>query len=284
MFILYSNKFVVLLEIVFLIVAAAFVMLRDAFLFMFGAVHIFFRIKAELVSLNSYSLQYTESVRLKYRNLWCRYRRMGDEFSIMTGYGILMSQFLLCACLWVVINGRRLLPPYLLLMPASLFITLLEITLMSLKTISSCRVFSENLITNHVNGFHVYGTKGGTCGYLRRLWRCQFPLRVLCGKQFVIDRDAIMNFLNALSSNATNVVVLLKIWDRLRFFQAKRKRRTGSLFLVLCTVGIVCGYIVIIIVLEVKLILVKSYTLVIIIYVLYLYLDDIILWHKHFPC
>lgn len=205
------NKFICLLDIVSLVVSLPVVLFRQGFIILFIAVTLFNRIDAELVSLHTYPLQYTEFVCLHYNLMQCRYLRISEDISILTGYGIIIMQVLLCVQLWTLVNGRRLLPVFLLLICAGFLITDFVVTLMYIKTQSNCRISSENLITKHVNGFRVYGVKGGTCGYLRRLWKCKFSLKIYCAKQFIIGRDAIINFLDVFSSNATNLLILVTI-------------------------------------------------------------------------
>lgn len=57
----------------------------------------------------------------------------------------------------------------------------------ALQTQSSCRSASEDLITKHLSSLRVYGIKG------------------------VVGEDAIMNYLNVLTDNLTNVLVLINI-------------------------------------------------------------------------
>lgn len=92
---LHSNKFLIVLDIVFIFITLMFVLCREGFIIAFGAVTLFSRIDAELVSLHSYSLEHTEFVRSRFKLLQCRYRRIGEDISILTGSGILLSQVII---------------------------------------------------------------------------------------------------------------------------------------------------------------------------------------------
>lgn len=92
-----------------------------------------------------------------------------------------------------------------------LFIVSLGIAMIVLKSQNNCRMFSESIVKKHVNGFHVYGIKGGVNSCLRRMWKCQLPLRIYCGEQFVIGKDAVINFLDVLLNNIVNILVIIKV-------------------------------------------------------------------------
>lgn len=206
-----STTIIFLLESLYNTILFNCVILRESFILLFMGVTFFNRIDANLIALGTYPLQNTEFVCSRYKVLQCRYLRICDDISILTGYTILITQVVLCACTWLVINGRRLLPMFVVFTGVAFFIGCLVIMLVVIKTQSNCRIFSENLVQKHVNGFRVYGIKGGPSGSLRRMWRCQLHLRVYCGKHVVIGRDAIMNYLDVFSSNATNLMVLVKV-------------------------------------------------------------------------
>lgn len=107
--------------------------------------------------------------------------------------------------------GWKLLPLVLVSAFSEAFAVILGGIIFVLKFQSNCRVSSEELLEKNVDGFHVYGIKGGDQGYFGRLWKSQRPLRIYCGKQFVIGKDAVMNYLDVLSSNATTTNRVTKI-------------------------------------------------------------------------
>lgn len=111
----------------------------------------------------------------------------------------------------MVLVGWKLTSLYLALLFLALILVILVAVLFELKSASFCRVLSETLLTKHVDGFHVYGIRGGSCGCLRRMWKSQMPLRIHCGQEFVIGQDAVMNYLDVLTNNAANLVVIIKI-------------------------------------------------------------------------
>lgn len=163
------------------------------------------------MALGTYSLAKAEFVYSRYNLLQVQYLWRAEYVSILTGLAIIVTQIILCVCIWMVIIGRKVLPMFLVLIAVGFVIPVLLVTLLSLKAQSNYRIFNENLIIRNINGFRVYGIKVGGNGYLKRMWKCQLPLRIYYGKQFAIGRDAVTNYLDVLSSNATNLVVLLKI-------------------------------------------------------------------------
>lgn len=137
--------------------------------------------------------------------------RIEESVSLITACGVLFTQILLCAAAWIVIICWKMFPVYICVFGFVGFTIILFLMLFFLKTQSACRNLSENLLTKHLDGFHVYGIRGGGTGFIKRVWKSQLPLRIYCGRQFVVGNDAIMNYLDVLSDNITNAVVLFKI-------------------------------------------------------------------------
>lgn len=205
------NSFIRLIDSVFNSAIFLFVLFPETFVLAFLGVNLMLRTNIELAALISYAISQSEFVCVRYILLRRQYLRIADDVSILMGHAVLFSQGILCIFAWSVLTGSKLFPTALLVILFLATIIMLSIILIALKSQSHCRVSSEQLVKKHVNGFHVYGCSGGANGYLRRMWNCQLPLRIYCGKQFVIGKDAIMNYLYVLSSNLTNLLVLVKI-------------------------------------------------------------------------
>lgn len=208
---LQSNNFMVLVDSIFTFVLTYYILTRETFILAFVGLTLFVRIYAEIVALVSYASSHSQFVFCRYILLRRQYLRIADDFSMVVGYVVVFTQILLCLCLWIALTGWKRFPIFLTLAYLVIFIFGLGTVLFVLQTLSKCRTSSEDLLKKRVSGFHVYGIRGGLHSYLKRMWKCQLPLRINCGKQFVIGKDAIMNYLNVLSSNATNVLVLIKI-------------------------------------------------------------------------
>lgn len=111
----------------------------------------------------------------------------------------------------MIVVGHELLLSYVAVSYSALFTCLLGIILTFLHLQGNCRVLSENLVKKHAGGFHVFGIRGDEQSYQKRMWSGQLPLRIYCGEHFVIGKGAVMNYMDVLSSNATNLLVLLRI-------------------------------------------------------------------------
>lgn len=207
----HSNIYTKLFDSMFSAVLFVYVLAREVFMICFVAVATLVRIKNEFYALDSYPLSETDLVCCRYIFLRRQYLRISEAYSLITECTVLCTQTVLCIILWMLVVGHKLIPGYLVAVYIGLFICVLGIMLTGLQLQGSCRVLGENLIKKHAGGFHVYGIRGGDKGYIKRMWTCQRPLTVYCGKHFVIGKDAIMNYLDVLSSNATNLLVLLKI-------------------------------------------------------------------------
>lgn len=206
-----SNIYTLLLDATFLTFMIVYVSLRENFIAAFAGMNLLIRINAELVALSSYPM--TDSAFVCSRNiLLCRqYLRIANDMSMVTGYVILFTQVFLCTCIWLILIGSKLIPLYIVGALIVVFFVTLGVMVFALQSQAQCRVCSDNLIRRHLDGFHVYGIRGGPHGYWKRMWKCQRPLRIYCGKQFVIGKDAAISYMHVLSNNATNAVVLIKI-------------------------------------------------------------------------
>lgn len=187
------------------------VCIREMYVLAFFVIVLLVRLKADLVALNSYFMLQTEFVINRYVLLRRQHLRIEKVLSSVAGCVIVFSLVIHCTMVWVACVCYLLIPTYLGISCMVLFIISLVGLLFGIKTLSDCQNSSENLLRKHLNGFHVYGFKGGSFGYVKRKWKCQLPLRVYCGRQFVIGQDAVMTYLDVLSSNITNAVVLIKI-------------------------------------------------------------------------
>lgn len=206
-----SNIITFIISSFFTTIWLVFICMRELFIMTFLGVILFVRINAELVALHSYPLSFSAFVCDRYIVLRRQYLRIAEAFSQITGYAVVFVQVLVCTFLWMVLICWKLIPS--LLTAGFLGGAMISLggVIFLLKTQSTCRAASENLLTKHLDGFHVYGIRGGASGYWKRMWKWQIPLRIYCGKQFIIGHDAIMNYLDVLTSNLTNVLVLIKI-------------------------------------------------------------------------
>lgn len=208
---LHLNLVTFFLNSIFNTFLLVFIFMRELFILGFVGIILFVRIKAELDALHSYSLSESQFVCTRYNLLQRQYLRIANSSALIMVYLIVNSQIVTCTFAWMVCICWKLIPPYLVMTFLSGAILTLGSVLFVLQTQSTCRASSETLIRKHLNGFHVYGIRGGSNGYWKRMWKCQRPLRISCGEQFAIDRDAYMNYLDVLSDNLTNVLVLVKI-------------------------------------------------------------------------
>lgn len=210
-FSLESNIFTFIINSVFNTFLIIYIGLRELYIFVFFGIIIFVRIKADLDAMSSYPLSHSDLVCSKYISLRRQCLGFADAFSQVMACMVVYTQISICTFLWMVIIGWSFIHPYLVMTFVGGTIECLGGILYALHTQSSSRISSEDLLTKHVDGFHVYGIYGGREGYQKRIWKCQRPLRIYCGKQFVIDREASMNYLNVLTDNVINVLVLVRI-------------------------------------------------------------------------
>lgn len=184
---------------------------REMFIISFFGVALFVRIRSELVALSSYSLLHSEFVCGRYILLRRQHLIIEEAFSLITACVVIFGQVLHSVAIWIVFICWKLIPLYLVVSCIFGFFVTLGGLIFGLQTQSSCLISSETLLIKHVDGFHVYGISGGKFGKLKRIWKCQLPLRFYCGKHFLVSRDAIINYLDVLTNNVTNLVVLIKV-------------------------------------------------------------------------
>lgn len=183
-----------------------FICVREMYVLAFSAILLLVRLKAELISLDSYTLLKSKFVSRRYVLLRRQHNRLEKVLSLVTACVIVFCQIIHCALLWMVCICWRIIPLYMSAGCLVIFTVSLVGLYFALDMQGGCQVCSK-----HLDGFHVYGIQGGVDGHLSRIWKCQLPLRIYCGRQFVVGKDAFINYLDVFSSNLTNAVVLIKI-------------------------------------------------------------------------
>lgn len=184
---------------------------REMYVFGFAGMILLSWLKAELFALYSHSLMKSEFVSHRYIRLRLQHLRIEKAFSLGTAGAVLFCLVMHCAVLCMVCSFWMLIPAYMSVAIVVILTVSLVIVLFALRTESDCQVSSQNMVTKHLDGSHVYGIQGGFNDHLKRIWKGQLPLRIYCGRQFVVGRDACMNYMDALSSILTNSVRIIKI-------------------------------------------------------------------------
>lgn len=187
-----------------------FICAREIYVFVFVGMVLLDRIKVELVALNSYNLMETEFVSNRYILLRRQHLRLEKVFSLGTASAVVFVKIIQWAFMWMACSCWMLIPAYMSATGVVISILTLVLVSLALGTESYCQVSSQNLLAKHLDGFHVYGIKCRKNGYVKRIWNCQLPLRIFCGRQFVVGGDAFMNYMDVLSSNLTNAVCIIK--------------------------------------------------------------------------
>lgn len=184
---------------------------RETYIVAFVGVALLVRLKAELVALNSYGLLKSEYLSNRYIILRRQHLKLERVCSLGTACVVVFLQVAHCILFWMVCICWMLIPVYFSASCLALSIVSLVALWFGLDTESDCHVYSKNLLTKHLDGFHVYGIRGGRHAHLKRVWKCQLPLKIYCGRQFVVGKDAFLNYMDVFTDNLTNAVVLIKI-------------------------------------------------------------------------
>lgn len=123
---------------------------------------------------------------------------------------IIFSQVLLTIAAWLSINCYRMLHIYFVATMLAAFVGCLVTAIFLLTIMANARNISDKIIQKKRAQFSNRSLGKSSQGkYFSLKWAAQEPLPLYCGTHFAIDKDAVMNFVNVLMDNITNVILLI---------------------------------------------------------------------------
>jgi hypothetical protein len=154
-------------------------------------------------------LSYYVQIRLVY-NLYSEC--VHSSIFIMTVYTL----GLLTLFLWLAVNCANVVPLFIVLCFGAAFIGGLGLIVFLMQIFADTRILSGVLIKQAKGSFcysttHNVGTSTLYERILKRKWLSQPELPVNCGRRFACSKDAIMNYLDVLSSLLTNSLLLFQV-------------------------------------------------------------------------
>lgn len=131
---------------------------------------------------------------------------------------VIFSQIVLTGFVWLSINCGKLLPMFLICCFSCAFVGGLGLALYIFNLLATARLLSGRLIElgkggKRVKLFCMVSRRRANFAakILQKRWIAQKQLPINCGQAFAFSKNAIMNYLNVLSTNLTNAVLLIKV-------------------------------------------------------------------------
>ncbi|CAL8068667.1 unnamed protein product [Orchesella dallaii] len=118
------------------------------------------------------------------------------------------SLFILTVFAWFSVRGFFIFPLFIPVAGVSAFVGGLGIAIFALQEITSIREQSNAIIRNRRAQHHSFN-RSRTDYYHTAKWKAQLAFPLQCGDKFMFSKGAIMDYLNVLSTNITNSVLLL---------------------------------------------------------------------------
>lgn len=119
------------------------------------------------------------------------------------------SQFFLTGCAWISVHGFQVLPIFVVTTTSAAFVGGLGMAICILHNTTNARLLSIEIIDRQKNRWYTLARSKMTYYYFVK-WKAQQPLPINCGQNFALSKDAIMNYLDVLSVNVTNAVLLIQ--------------------------------------------------------------------------
>lgn len=143
-----------------------------------------------------------------YQNLTIIYNAIRLVFGCVALGLVVTSQLLLVQLAWFCINCFAVIPFFIVISFGAAFVGGLGIAILLFQEAAEIKTESTKLLEMMVMRF--VGCNNKEERYWYRKWKAQLPLVVHCGEQFVFMRDSITIYLDLLTNNITNAVLLFR--------------------------------------------------------------------------
>jgi len=137
------------------------------------------------------------------------FAKLGKTFiGSMTISFVSYSQVCLTIIAWFTVRCVEIVPTYFVIGGAISFLGGLGLQVFILCEMASAHIISASFVKTQRARFHSYNR--GRRTYIYTLgWKSRHPVAAYCGEQFIFTKDSIMAYLEMLSTNVTNAVLLI---------------------------------------------------------------------------
>lgn len=189
--------------------------LRDlsVLLLLLGSVYLELRAKLMNILRNCFLYGKLDIIYLNY--VYCRLSYKNFEIFINSWNKIfvVLSQIYLVIGFWLIVNCYEIMPTTLEILCGSSFITGIFIAIFIMRLLSDTRYQSNAVVK--LAGMKIrmnsFVCKSLRTKIIRRKWWAQPELPVKCGEQFAFSKFAVLKYVEALNSSATNAILLIKV-------------------------------------------------------------------------